>query len=94
MKFAYFYLGEYLHLLAVSILAAILFLGGPIGPLLPGGIWVAIKTLAVFLGILWIRWSFLRFRIDQMIKINWKGLVPLTLLNLTAAALWVSLSMV
>jgi len=94
MKFAYFYLGEYVHLLAVSLLAAILFLGGPNGFLLPGGIWLALKTLVLCLGIIWIRWSFLRFRIDQMMRINWKVLVPLTLLNLTAAALWVSLSKV
>jgi NADH-quinone oxidoreductase subunit H len=92
MKFAYFYLAEYVHLLAVSLLVSILFLGGPLGPLFPGGIWVAIKTLAVFLGILWIRWSFLRVRIDQLIILNWKVLTPLTLVNLLLAGLWVSLN--
>lgn len=92
MKFAYFYLAEYVHLLAVSLLVSILFLGGPLGPLFPGGIWVAIKTLAVFLGILWIRWSFLRVRIDQLMILNWKVLTPLTLVNLLLAGLWVSLN--
>lgn len=92
MKFAYFYLGEYVHLLAVSILVSILFLGGPLGPLLPGGVWIALKTLIVFLIVLWIRWSFLRLRIDQMMMLNWKVLVPLSLGNLLVAGLWVSLS--
>jgi NADH-quinone oxidoreductase subunit H len=91
MKFAYFYLGEYVHLLAVSLLVSILFFGGPLGPFLPGGLWVSIKTLAVFLGILWIRWSFLRVRIDQLMMLNWKILTPLSFLNLLIAGLWVSL---
>jgi len=92
MKFAYFYLAEYVHLLAVSLLVSILFLGGPLGPLFPGGVWVAIKTLAVFVGVLWIRWSFLRVRIDQMMMLNWKVLTPLTLVNLLLAGLGVSLN--
>jgi NADH-quinone oxidoreductase subunit H len=92
MKFAYFYLGEYVHLLAVSLLVSILFLGGPIGPFFHGGIWIAIKTLAVFLGILWVRWSFLRVRIDQMMMLNWKVLTPLSLVNLLLAGLWASLN--
>jgi len=92
MKFAYFYLGEYIHLLAVSLLVSILFFGGPIGPLLPGGFWIAIKTLIVFLGILWIRWSFLRVRIDQLMMFNWKILTPISFVNLLLAGLWVSLN--
>lgn len=91
MKFAYFYLGEYVHLLAVSLLVSILFFGGPLGPFLPGGIWVSVKTLFVFLFILWIRWSFLRVRIDQLMALNWKILTPVSLLNLLLAGLWVSL---
>ncbi len=93
MKFAYFYLGEYAHLMAVSLLVSILFFGGPLGPLLPGGLWIAIKTLAVFLGILWIRWSFLRIRIDQLMMLNWKILTPISFINLLLAGLWVSLNL-
>ncbi|MBI2486114.1 MAG: NADH-quinone oxidoreductase subunit NuoH [Deltaproteobacteria bacterium] len=92
MKFAYFYLAEYVHLLAASLLVSILFLGGPLGPFFSGGVWVAIKTLLVFLGVLWIRWSFLRVRIDQLMMLNWKVLTPLTLVNLLLAGLWVSLN--
>ncbi len=91
MKFAYFYLGEYVHLLAVSLLVSILFFGGPLGPILPGGVWITIKTMAVFLGILWIRWSFLRVRIDQLMMFNWKVLTPLSFIVLLLAGLWVSL---
>jgi NADH-quinone oxidoreductase subunit H len=91
IKFAYFYLGEYVHLLAVSLLVSILFLGGPLGPFLPGEVWMAIKTIAVFTAILWIRWSFLRVRIDQMMMLNWKVLTPLCLANLLVAGLWASL---
>lgn len=91
MKFAYFYLGEYAHLLAVSLLVSILFFGGPLGPILPGGLWIGIKTLLVFLSILWIRWSFLRVRIDQLMMLNWKILTPVSLLNLLLAGLWVTL---
>ncbi|MDA2919956.1 NADH-quinone oxidoreductase subunit NuoH [Desulfobacterota bacterium AH_259_B03_O07] len=93
MKFAYFYLGEYAHLMAVSLLVSIVFFGGPLGPLLPGGLWIAIKTLAVFLGILWIRWSFLRIRIDQLMMLNWKILTPISFINLLLAGLWVSLNL-
>ena len=92
MKFAYFYLGEYAHLLAVSLLVSILFFGGPLGPILPGGLWIGIKTLLVFLSILWIRWSFLRVRIDQLMMLNWKILTPVSLLNLLLAGLWVTLN--
>jgi len=92
MKFAYFYLGEYAHLLAVSLLVSILFFGGPLGPILPGGLWIGIKTVLVFLSILWIRWSFLRVRIDQLMMLNWKILTPVSLLNLLLAGLWVTLN--
>lgn len=91
MKFAYFYLGEYVHLLAVSLLVAILFFGGPLGPILPGAVWITIKTMAIFLGILWIRWSFLRVRIDQLMMFNWKVLTPLSFIVLLLAGLWASL---
>jgi len=79
--------------MAVSLLVSILFFGGPLGPLLPGGLWIAIKTLAVFLGILWIRWSFLRIRIDQLMMLNWKILTPISFINLLLAGLWVSLNL-
>lgn len=90
MKFALFYAGEYAHTLAMSALAATVFLGGYLGPeILPGAVWLLLKTLAVFVLVLWVRWSFLRLRIDQAIGLNWLALFPVALLNLVVAAGWV-----
>jgi len=90
VKFALFYAGEYAHTLAVSGLAATVFLGGYSGPsVLPGAVWLLLKTLALFVGVLWVRWSFLRLRIDQALHFNWKLLFPVALVNLMIAAYWV-----
>jgi NADH-quinone oxidoreductase subunit H len=90
VKFALFYAGEYAHTLAVSGLAATVFLGGYAGPsFLPGAAWLLLKTLALFVGVLWVRWSFLRLRIDQALHLNWKLLFPIALVNLMLAAYWV-----
>ena len=76
--------------LAVCGLAATVFLGGYNGPsFLPGAVWLLLKMVGIFVLILWIRWSFMRVRIDQALMINWKILFPIALLNLVAAAWWV-----
>lgn len=87
MKFALFYAAEYAHLLALAGLGTVLFLGGWKGPFLPGPVWFAIKSLALFLFILWIRWSYLRLRIDQLLKFSWKFLFPVGVLNLLLTGL-------
>jgi NADH-quinone oxidoreductase subunit H len=90
MKFALFYAGEYAHTLAVAALAATVFLGGYLGPAwLPGPLWLLLKTLVLFVFVLWVRWSFLRLRIDSALRLNWLALFPLSLLTLVAAAWWV-----
>jgi NADH-quinone oxidoreductase subunit H len=90
IKFGLFYAGEYAHTFAVSGLAATVFLGGYSGPaILPGPLWLLLKMFAVFGLVLWVRWSFLRVRIDQALGLNWKILFPLSLVNLMAAAWWV-----
>jgi NADH-quinone oxidoreductase subunit H len=90
IKFALFYAGEYAHTLAVAALASTVFLGGYLGPsFLPGFVWLLLKTAVLFVFILWIRWSFLRLRIDQALQLNWMVLFPVSLLNLLAAAWWV-----
>jgi NADH-quinone oxidoreductase subunit H len=90
IKFALFYAGEYAHTLAICGLAATVFLGGYLGPaFLPGVVWLTLKCVALFLLILWIRWSLMRMRIDQAIRINWMFLLPAALLNLLIAAFWV-----
>jgi NADH-quinone oxidoreductase subunit H len=53
------------------------FLGGYLGPsFLPGVVWLVAKCLVLFLGVLWIRWSLLRMRIDQAIRLNWMIFFP------------------
>lgn len=90
IKFAIFYAGEYAHTLAVSALAATVFLGGYAGPsFLPGAVWLLAKTLALFVFVLWVRWSFLRVRIDHALSLNWKYLFPVSVANLMLAAFWV-----
>jgi NADH-quinone oxidoreductase subunit H len=91
IKFALFYAGEYAHTLAICGLAATVFLGGYLGPaFLPGVVWLILKCLALFLVILWIRWSLMRLRIDQAIRLNWMILLPAALVNLLLAAWWVA----
>jgi NADH-quinone oxidoreductase subunit H len=89
MKFGLFYLAEYLHTLIASALAAALFLGGWDGPIAPGLHWMVLKTLMLFFLIFWIRWTLLRFRADQLMELCWKYLLPISLLCVMGAALFV-----
>jgi len=90
IKFALFYAGEYAHTLAICGLAATVFFGGYLGPaFLPGFVWLLLKCVVLFLFILWIRWSLMRMRIDQAIRIMWMFLLPASLVNLLLAAYWV-----
>jgi len=92
MKFALIQLGEYAHMLGTSFLGALLFLGGWLGPG-PAGlgpVWFLVKALAIFLLVTWVRWSFVRIRVDQILGISWKLLLPASVLLLMATALWVA----
>ncbi|XUX01129.1 MAG: NADH-quinone oxidoreductase subunit NuoH [Dehalogenimonas sp.] len=89
MKFGLFYLTEYAETLSVSAIASTLFLGGWAGPLLPGFIWLLIKIVAVFTFIMWVRATFPRLRIDQVMAFGWKFLLPLAMLNLILTAVLV-----
>jgi NADH-quinone oxidoreductase subunit H len=93
MKFALIQLAEYAHMMGTSFLGALLFLGGWLGPgpAWLGPVWFLLKAVAVFLVVTWVRWSFVRIRVDQILAISWKLLLPLTVLLLMAAALWVAL---
>jgi NADH-quinone oxidoreductase subunit H len=93
MKFALIQLGEYAHMLASSFLGALLFLGawlGP-GPAWLGPVWFLLKAMLVFLVVTWVRWSFVRIRVDQILAVSWKLLLPATLLLLLATAFLVVL---
>ena len=84
MKFAMFYLAEYGHALAMSAIAATLFFKGWASPgsEYVGVVWFMIKTLFVFLLMIWLRVAFPRLRIDQLMGFAWKFLFPLALINL------------
>jgi NADH-quinone oxidoreductase subunit H len=89
MKFGLFYLAEYLHTLIISAVASVLFFGGWSGPFRHGLHWMVLKTLVLFFVIFWIRWTFLRFRSDQLMAICWKYLVPLGIILVMLSAFWV-----
>ena len=92
MKFALIQLGEYAHIIGTSFLGALLFLGGWLGPgpAWLGPVWFLLKAMLVFLVLTWVRWSFVRIRVDQILAISWKLLLPATIVLLLATALWVA----
>ena len=84
--FVLFYLGEFIHIFLGGALMAVLFLGGPAGPVLPGFVWMVIKMWAFFLFTQWCRSAVPRVRIDQLIEIGWKGMLVLSFANLVLTA--------
>ncbi len=82
MKFAMFFLAEFVNMFTVSAIATTLFLGGWNGPFLPSWIWFLGKTLLVVFILMLFRWTFPRLRVDQLMEFAWKFLVPLTFANL------------
>lgn len=82
MKFAMFYLVEYVEAVAVSAIITTLFLSGWKGPLLPPFLWFLIKVVLVFFVIVWVRGTIPRIRVDQLMAFAWKCLLPLALINL------------
>ena len=100
MKFAMFFLAEYAHLFAVSGIVVTIFLGGWTGPALPfipfqitSLVYFLIKTYAVIFFAMWLRDTVPRVRIDQLLNLGWKIMVPLALLNLLATGFIVTLLM-
>jgi NADH-quinone oxidoreductase subunit H len=88
MKFALIQLAEFTHLFGVACLGTLLFLGGWLGPG-PAGlgpVWFVLKSVLLFLLIVWIRWSFIRIRVDQILGLSWKLFLPASLALLMAAA--------
>ena len=103
MGFGFYYLAEYLNLFVISGLASAIFLGGwaPVNigleafdnvmNLIPGIFWFLGKTFMVVWILMWVRWTFPRLRIDQILKLEWKYLMPLMLLVLVLTTAWVAL---
>lgn len=92
LGFGLFFLGEYLAVLLVSALATTFFLGGWLGPWLPGPIWFGLKTGLLALSFVLLRAALPRPRYDQLITFAWTIALPLALLNLLATGVWVVLS--
>jgi len=96
MKFAFFFIGEYMHLFVAAGIGATLFLGGWRGPgaseasilgVLLGFVYFTVKTVILIFLMMWIRGTLPRFRIDHLLDFGWKFLVPMGLLGLMAVAL-------
>jgi len=82
MRFAIFFLAEYTNIMIISAIATTFFLGGYLGPVLPGIVWFLIKTYFLVFVILWFRWTFPRVRFDQLLNFSWKILIPVSFANL------------
>ena len=82
MRFALFFVGEYVNMVLLGALTAIFFLGGWHGPLLPPIVWLGLKVLCVPVFLIWTRASLPRLRYDQLMALGWKWLVPLGLANI------------
>ena len=92
MKYAMFLLAEYINAFIVAAIAATLFLGGWQGPSLPPYAWFFLKAYAIYFVLMWLRGTLPRLRIDQLMGLAWKFLVPLALVNLLVMGLVITLT--
>ena len=90
MAFALFFIAEYVNMILISALTVIFFFGGWLSPFdgylpassllaQPGFFWFGLKTLVPMFGFLWLRATFPRYRYDQIMRLGWKALIPVTL---------------
>ncbi len=99
MKFAFFFLAEYINMFIVASIAATMFLGGwmplhighwegfnHVMDYIPPIVWFFGKTFFIIYIIMWFKWTFPRLRIDQLLKLEWKYLLPLNLINIVIIA--------
>jgi len=99
IKFAFFFLAEYINLFIVAAMATTVFLGGwmplhfgdfegfnQIMDLIPGLVWFFIKVLGVIFLMMWFKWTFPRLRVDQILNLEWKYLLPINLFNILLMA--------
>lgn len=86
MKFAMFFMAEYINILAVASIAVTLFLGGWTGPGNIPVVWFLVKVAFFVFLFIWVRSTLPRFRYDQLMSFGWKVLIPLATLNLIVTA--------
>jgi NADH-quinone oxidoreductase subunit H len=100
MKFALFFLAEYVNIFIVCAIGATLFFGGwmpfhignwqafnHVMDYIPSSLWFFGKTFFLIFLIMWFRWTFPRLRIDQLLNLEWKYLLPISMFNLMLMAL-------
>tara|TARA_Y100001935_G_scaffold50016_1_gene41662 strand:+ start:2327 stop:3526 length:1200 start_codon:yes stop_codon:yes gene_type:complete len=89
MKFALFFLGEFMAELATAAIVTTLFLGGWKGPdFIPSEFWFGVKLVFVLFLIVWFRMTLPRLRVDQVLQFAWKGLFELTMINIITTAIF------
>ena len=95
MTFALFFMAEYMNMILISTLTAILFFGGwqspvdaPFFNLLPPFGWLLLKVFFIVSMFLWIRATFPRYRYDQIMRLGWKVFIPLTLVWIAVIGAW------
>jgi len=90
MKFAIFFLAEFVNMFVVAAIATTLFLGGWWGPVANeslGWLWFTLKSMGVVFILMWFRWTYPRLRVDHLMEFAWKWLLPLAFVNLLATGL-------
>jgi len=100
MRFALFFLAEYINIFIVCAIGATLFFGGwmplhighweafnHIMDYIPSSVWFMGKTFFLIFLIMWFRWTFPRLRVDQLLNLEWKYLLPISLFNLLLVAI-------
>ncbi len=97
MRWAMFFLAEYGNMLAVSMIATTLFLGGWHAPFsflefIPGAVWFFSKTVVLVLLQMWLRWTLPRLRVDQLMYVCWKVLIPFGFVCIIGVGIWQILS--
>ncbi|MCF6180473.1 NADH-quinone oxidoreductase subunit NuoH [Lutibacter sp.] len=100
MKFAYFFLAEFINMFIIASIAVVVFFGGWLSPFgitdgitwFPEVLWFLIKVVMIIILMMWFRWTFPRLRVDQLLTLEWKYLLPINLANLMfmAVIIWMN----
>jgi NADH-quinone oxidoreductase subunit H len=90
IRWALFFLAEYLNAFAIAALGATLFFGGWLGPILPPYVWFLVKTFALFFVFYWFRGTLPRVRIDQLMGLAWRYLLPAALVNVVLTGIGIA----